>query len=135
MEPLHPNYEADVRIQDETANNAAYMQPMQTVVNNMESHAMLAMENDHICYIENCNKKGVQQCAGLRITCFNWMCDNHGVIAYRQHWCGGGGCGLRDHDKYCQFCAKKANRESWMKLALILSVLIFIIIILITHYM
>ena len=114
-------------------NEAMYIQTV-TVENNNESHAMLAMESDHICYIDGCHEKGIQQCAGLRIACINWMCEYHGVNAKKQHWCGGGGCGLQENDKYCQICAKKANKESWMKLALIMSVLIFLAIVIITHH-
>ena len=142
MEPLNPNNEEqDVIVIENKQNdqdikdNATYVQVVNVdnsnKNNNNESHAMLAMENDHICYIDDCNQRGVRQCAGLRYPCITWMCNDHGVNAKKQHWCGGGGCGLRPHDKYCQICAKKANKESWMKLALILSVLILIVLIII----
>ena len=138
MEPLNPDNEED-EIQDvnnikhESNRDAVYVQTVNVVTNNDESHSMLAMENEHICYIDDCNEKGLQQCAGrnVRVNCVRWICDNHGVNAAKQHWCGGGGCGLREHDKYCETCAKKANKESWMKLALILGTIILIILILV----
>eukprot|EP01083_Nonionella_stella_P001742 4954_1 len=130
MDPELLNPQNDANQDDIT--NAAFIAP--TPMENNESHAMLAMENEHICYVSHCDRKGLRQCAGLRNACANWMCANHGFIAHRQHWCGGGGCGLREHDKYCQRCSKKANKESWMKLALILAVLIFLAIIIVNHY-
>ena len=140
MEPLNPPNEeeemmmADVDSQDHqhVVKDAAFIQTVPMSHDN-ESHAMLAMQNTHLCYMD-CNEKGLLQCAGLRVPCIRWMCVEHGVIAHKQHWCGGGGCGLRDDDKYCAECARRANRDSWIKLALILTVLAFIAVVLINKY-
>ena len=105
-------------------------------LNENESRAMLA-EHDRKCFIEDCDEKGVQECAGLRTVrtnCVNWMCASHGVIAYKQHWCGGGGCGLEDEDKYCNLCARRAQRDSWIKLVFIMLVLAVIVTVVVKKY-